>query len=309
MKFILGSGLIGHIAKDIYPEYEFIPFGRSRFYSYFPPLGENYIVANSKIEEYISKFSNILPTTRFFKRGFSIAGEITYADWASDLYIAKLYGNQPIAKKLLAKSVFGIYSGITPTTLFMELSRKYIKDTLSDLNKYGDLNSIDLNNHLIHTSTGTFEYDDIISTIPLDVLLQYTGAKHTLKSRTGYLYMVETSSLDFEGADELLVCDEHFDFYSCTNLDGNEYIFRSFSELNHDYLGAFMKEFKMVNSTKIDGYIPVEKPPDLSWLIDQNILPVGSLARWDDFYDVSTSILTLLNFGRTAKRNMQIDLS
>ena len=76
MNAILGSGLIGMLARDILGDgWTLIPVGRSRFYSFQPALADNYIAIDETINEYMKRFT-FLPLIH--KTAFSLGGELTY---------------------------------------------------------------------------------------------------------------------------------------------------------------------------------------------------------------------------------------
>lgn len=295
-KFILGSGIIGRIAKYFYPEYELIPIGRSRYYSFTPPLGENYLVAHESCDDLILDLyhsKSIIP----YKRAFSISGHLTFnGSLVAGAYISKVYGDDALKSMLLRDSVMHVYGNVLITDLYDRL-----KPNLNNLDKYGNLNSVDIDNRTINTDKGTFEYEHIISTIPLDMLNDFIGVEKDLESRTAWIYLVATDQLDFEGANEVFVVEKEFDFYHVVNVSNSVYMFKCLREIltPDNYFGAFTNnKLQVLNKTKIDKYIPLGKP-GLTYLEDADILPVGSMARWDDFCDVSTSVNILRRITRS----------
>lgn len=297
--FILGSGLIARIAKDIFPNYRFIPFGKSRFYNFRVPLAENYIIANNNVCEYIKKYKNIndiLPPVIEYKRPFSLAGDLHYnSTLALGPYLKKVYGDVDfIASQILNKTSFNVYSDITPSLLYMKLGEEQNKFIFEDLNKYSEINIIDPDAHTISTKSGIYEYDQIISTIPLNVLYKYLNLHTELESRKSYITLIQTGMFNFESADELLVADD-FPIYHIIKIFNNTYMIKSLTEMTEVTLQSIIPDCKIISNTEVPEYIPLDAP-SLKWLDDCCIKPVGSLARWDDFYDVSTSINALVNF-------------
>lgn len=294
MKFILGSGLIGRIARDLHPNHKFIPFGKSRFYNFNPPLAENYIISHEKVSPYLKKFRpyDIALSTKEFKRPFSLGGNLLYtSNFTSTPYLNKVY-NQigEVQKILISNTVLKVYSDITPLDVYNELCSTQDVVLKEDLLKYGKLNNININDHTISTTTGTYEYESIISTIPLDSLFKLSNIDRSLESRPAWIYLIQTRALDFEGANEVLVVEDYIDFFDVVKINENTYIFKSLNEIKdpNKYFSAFINgDFVVRNSTYIQSYIPLGKP-EKSGLDD--ILLVGSLANWDDFCDVSTSI-------------------
>jgi len=297
-KFILGSGLVARIAKDLFPSYNFIPFGKSRFYNYDIPIGENYISVNNNISEYVKKFKRydeVLPLLYEYKRPFSFNGDLYYNSLVLEQYLNKVYGDcDYIASKILSKTLFPVCLNITPGIIYNKLGIEQNSSIIEDLNKYSELLKIDQEEHLIHTKTGIFEYESIISTIPLDALYKYLGLVCDLEAKKSFIYLIKTGMFDFESANELLVSDKETPIYNITKVNSNIYIIKSLSELSLMYLQSLILDIEVLNSTQVPNYIPINRP-NLKWLGD-DIKPVGSLARWDDFYDISTCINALINF-------------
>lgn len=301
-KIILGSGLVGRIAKDILPDRRFIPFGRSQFYGWDYPLAEDHISVHDSADEYIKRYRSsieIVLRTREFKRPFSVAGQLIYSANIPNLtiipYLMKTYGEATdLKQKLVSNTMFPIYEGITCNAIYKKLDDSLKETILTDSAEFGKLESIDHKNHIIKTDKKSFEYDSIISTIPLDSLLSYLGfANDMCEHRSVYIYLIQTSALDFEGADQLLVVENDIDFYNVSEVGMNMYMFKSFRELNEEFLKMFIPKFNIISKTKVDKYVPLGSV-DLRMMEDYNIDLVGSLARWDDFYDIGASIHHLM---------------
>lgn len=300
-KIILGSGLIGRIAKDILPDYRMIPFGRSQFYGWDYPLAEDYISVHDSADEYVRRYKpdiDIILRTKEYKRPFSVAGQLIYSANIPNLtsvpYLTKVYGDaSDLKQKLVSNTIFQVYEEITCNMIYKKLDESLKLSILNDLNEFGKLEEIDYKNHIIKTSKTTFEYESIISTIPLDLLLYYMKENVDLKYRSIFAYLIQTNTLDFEGADQVFVVEDDIDFYSVTEVGFNMFLFKSFIELNEPFLKMVLQKFNIINKVKIDKYIPVNNI-DIKPIEAHNINLVGSLARWDDFYDVGASIHHLM---------------
>lgn len=295
-KFILGSGLVGLIAKEILGnDWEIIPQGRSRYYSFEPALSDNHIVATEAVKQIINAGQGI----REYKKAFSLGGHLLWEphDWALDMYSNKLYGESNGIFKKIFNSKVEIF-GLKCNELYKILMNKHIQDIKKANAKYGQIKEI--SNEHIHTTTGKFPYQRVLSTIPLDVLFKFLKIENDLKSRDVWVYRIETDQLDFEGADEVLVLDQVFDFYKSVMLSKNEYQFFCLNEIKTplEYFGAFTNNrltFNPRHSTKIPGAIPMGGgPPDLSELKKYNIECMGSNALWDDMVDISACIIRIL---------------
>lgn len=295
-KFILGSGLVGIIAKEILGnDWEIIPQGRSRYYSFDPALADNYIVSTDSVRQIINIGSEIKP----FRRAFSLGGSLLWDshDWILEMYSQKLYGqSNSIFKKVFRTSIETF--GLKGNDLYKILMNKHIQEIKKSNAKYGQV--IEIRDGHIITTTGKFPYTKILSTIPLDALCKFLKVQMELKARDIWVYKIETDQLDFEGANEVLVLDQIFDFYKCIKLSQFEYQFFCLNEVKTplEYFGAFTNNrlnFHSLDATRVASAIPMtDMPPDLAWLKDYNIECMGSNALWDDMVDISTCILRIL---------------
>ncbi len=297
MNFIIGSGLVGLIAKEILGDgWQIIPQGRSRYYSFDPALSDNYIRATDSIKEIIALNGNLST----FTRAFSFGGVLSWHphQWLLDAYATKVYGEpHPILRQVF-KQEFQVFD-LRGNDLYKILMNRHINRIKESNVKYGEV--VGIQNGEITTTTGKFAYDRILSTIPLDVLLSCMKKEHDLKARDVWIYRVQTDQLDLEGANEVLVLDPAFDFFKCVLLDKNDYQFFCLNEIvtPMDYFGAFTNGRLKVSSlgrTKVSNAIPLSvNPPDLSWLEkDHRIQCIGSNAQWDDMVDINTCILRIL---------------
>ena len=298
---ILGSGLIGKIAKDIFPDYRFVPFGKSRFYGWNCPLAEDYISVHESAHEYVDRFKSdfrlIGLETREYKRPFSVSGQLIYSsnipNLTSNPYLLKVYGQSPeLLQKLVSNTMFGVYNDVTPSFIFNKLN--FDEEISADFGEFGKLVHVDLENHILRTEKRTIEYKHIISTIPLDALTKFSGVDGELESRDVFFYLIRTNSLDLEGADQVLVVENDIDFYSVSELGPSGlYLFKSFRELSDGYLKMFLSKYEVVQKTVVKNYIPIGDV-DKSIFESNDVDLVGSLARWDDFFDVGACINKLM---------------
>jgi len=287
---ILGLGLIGRIACNLHPDWVVAPFGGSRFYTFDPPLAENHIVVSDKISDYLGSLGYNLDVD-FYKKSYSICGELLNEPQKSIIeeYVEKVYNtDSDLMALLLERNISSYYKNIKAN----ELYKNFISRGFN--NKVIEIKSIDSNNRLINTSGGVIEYNKIISTIPLNVLSKLLNLENDFKAKDVYIYDITTPSLDFEGANEVLVVDKHIDFYRTQKISDARYIFYSFQRLNSEYFGAFMNQFAILGETVVEEYVPIGDIPKLDDLEKVGIECVGSMARWDDFCDISTSIAKLL---------------
>jgi hypothetical protein len=297
MKFILGSGLVGVIAKEILGDgWEIIPQGHSRYYSFDPALADNYIRVTDSIREIITTGMEL----RTLSRAFSFGGSLVWQPhgWLLDAYASKVYGEpHPILNKIFRQEIQVF--GLRCNDLYKILMNRHISTIKESNVKYGEV--VEITQDSIITTTGRFPYERILSTIPLDVLLKALKKPNDLKARDVWMYQVQTDALDFEGADEVLVLDEAFDFYKCYKLGKLDYQFFCLKEIRTpvEYFGAFTGgrlKVSPVARTKVANAIPQSvNPPDLSLLeTEHRIQCIGSNAQWDDMIDINTCILRIL---------------
>ena len=296
-KFILGSGVVGLMARSILgPSWSLIPFGRSRFYSYKPALASDHLVHHNDLDEImLPMILNVKPV--FLQRAYSFGGELIFSDesFAKLGYIDKVFGadQHPAVKQLIRSSSIVYQTSVT--SIYESLLTQYRTEISKAIDEWGVLNSIA--DHTLKMENGTFEYDQIISTIPLDALCGYIGTQKTLPARDVWFYNIETSSLNFEGAAEVMVCDGPFDFFKVDRINRVSYVFHCLKDLGNPlaYLGAFTNNnLRIVNETSMPRAIPVGAPPHEAEFKAKGISLVGAHAQWDTFMDVSSSIRRIL---------------
>lgn len=300
MNYILGSGIIGCLAKQILPgDWTIIPFGRSRYYSYEIPLSDDFIIYDEKIDQFISKYAT---TKLMYKRPFSFKGQLIYNDpMIANLYIDKLYGNErnPLAVNL-CKTTFMSYD-LSIGKLYKTLQNQYT-DLAANNAKFDHATlTIDTNNRVIKTKSGDFPYEKVISTIPLDKLCGRCNINLKLVSKPVIYYHIITKRVDLEGATQALVADKDFMFFKVQKVANDHYIFMTTEAIDKPllYFGAFIGyDLDILEVTRIDDVIPIGIPPDLSIFESNGITCVGSNAQHDDFMDVGSCIKKLLTWSK-----------
>jgi len=300
VNFILGSGITGLLAKMILGDnWQLIPFGRSRFYSFYPPTTDNFIVYHDSIDSIIREFTAI-PQSELLFRATSIGGQLLFADasFAKDAYISKLFGTNPHpAAGALLRHELNVYKFVTATEVYSTLQTRYKVEVEKARQQYGVVNKISHQDRTIQTSTGTYEYNKIVSTIPLDALLGFMNEPHNLQAINVWYYHVTTPALNFEGARQVFVADAAFDFFKVDRVAGDQYVFHCKCDLGNPmaYLGAFMNNrLSIENATNMQKAFPVGAPPKLEDIEKVGIYPVGQHGQWDYFMDVSSSMKRLL---------------
>lgn len=295
MNYIIGSGLIGLMAKDILGDsWDIIPHGTSRYYSWAVPLADDFVPVSAKNDYKVL----LTPNTKIIKRAFSLGGQLIFAPlrWVSDIYTNKVFGNPlPVFNRVVEMEQ--MVSVKSCRDIYKNLLGKYMDVLTQRSEQYGVVSSIA--NGEIKTTTTTLQYDNIISTIPLDALLKCLGETMGLESKDAWIYHVRTSRLDFEGASQVLVADNEFDFYKVNKIGPSEYIFFCLKEIvtPTQYFGAFTgNHAEVIGQSYCKSFIPIaDSPPNLSWLNDKyKIQCVGSHAQWDALADVGSCFARLL---------------
>jgi hypothetical protein len=295
--YIIGSGIIGLLAKKLFPDWEIIAQKRSRFYSFNPALADNFIVYSKDIEEKLKNIG-INGSISEYKSPFSITGQLMYQEneFLVVPYLTKVYGDNynPVAKELI-KTLMHIYS-IPVSKLYYDLQNEIIKS-----DKKVDplvVSKIDMENRRIYVKSSNsgnrvLDYDNIICTCPLDAINKWVDVDQGLESKDICYYHIQTKGVDLEGAHQAYVVDESIEFFKVNRIKGDEWLFWSFDRIDnpHNYFGLYLGfTLNIIDSFRIEGAIPIGPPPDLKHLEKNGIFCVGSNAQWDDMMDISSCI-------------------
>jgi hypothetical protein len=302
MNLIFGSGLIGYLAKKILgPNWKFVPFRPSRYYTFDIPLADNYICCDEYVDEFMEPILAKGVGKVILKRPFSCGGQLMYQAHpiSLDPYLFKVYGDKvPTLARDLIRTTFMIYP-ITAKELHDALQRKYIGEINEAIKSSGEVVSIDFNNHEVKFKQGNVVvYDNVISTIPLDALYKLAGFSiEGLKAKMVCYYRIFTEKVDLEGAEQALVSDLDIDFFKVCRISKNDYVFWTLNVVDNPfaYFGLFLGyDLDIQDARRIDGVIPIDDPPNLGYLENMNVYCVGSNAQWDDFMDIASCIKRLL---------------
>jgi len=299
---ILGSGLIGLLAKEIFEDAVIIPFGKSRFFYFAPPLADDFIIRSEKIDPFMGPclrqfFGHLAAAPLIMKRVISLGGQLATDSIAIKQYISKVYEDAPAYAHDLLKTEFATYP-MTCHNLYRKLLAKYINALRAEVEVRGIPLKIDPG--IVHCDLGTVEYDQIISTIPLDVLLELTGVFQSLSAHDEHCFHITTDALDFEGASQVLVADNPIGFHKVDKVGIYDYIFHNLGSIETPlpYFDAFIapNRYRIAGETKMPKAIPKSPhAPRIPELKDKfKIDLVGSCAQWDDFMDISSCVWRLL---------------
>lgn len=297
MKFILGSGLVGLLGRDILgDDWTLIPIGRSRFYSFTPPLADNFVITNEIIDEYMSAHS-VMP--KLYRIAFSYGGQILFQPTiALSNYLSKVYGDDvPPHAEIYIKDNMEFFADGNCTLLYEKLHKKYKEEIAKNNNKYGNI--LKIVDHSIHTSGGIFDYDEITATVPLDILFRYMGVEWDLPAKNEHYYHIRTDCLDFEGATHILVVDPEIEFHKVTMLDPRNFIFHSCKPIEHpgQYFMQHMKRFDLIAETSVANAICCGPIPPTGMTDDVDIVRAGS-AVWDDCLGIGAVIMRFIKMGK-----------
>ena len=295
-KFVLGSGINGLIARHVLgPSYKIIPFKKSRYYSFNIPTADAEIKRTDETTKLLDDLAiNAIPL--YFPVAVSLGGELLFNKkaWIGPV-IDKIYGDNPhpLASHLLCNEGSAF------------IAAKFLHDLLLD--KYSDeikrnINTVvsSIKDHYIVINDKPTQYDSIISTIPLNALMNICGMQADLESSDYYLFLINTNFFNLEGAQRVFIGDKQIPFWKVNMIgDGLYQFFSNESVPFAEELFSRMTKnrYKIIAETSIKEAFPLGAPPAgiLSRLEEDGITCIGSNARWDYFYDIATSIRKLFS--------------
>lgn len=317
MNYIFGSGLIGLLAKIILgPSWKIVPFYRSRFFSFNPALDDNFIISDDELEPFFKDLLKLVKINQFiYRRSWSVAGQLhsSYDQFLCADWLTKVFGNQvpPQCKPYLSDRMNLTIYEIRANELYNSLVNSMI-DELKEASGLGQVTEI--GDHYFVRNGIKEEFDNLVSTIPLNALLSLSNSKNDqLPSKDLHYLHIHTEHLDFEGANQTLVVDDIFPFFKVTNVAPNRYLFYFNQEIQDPgiYLMNIIKSFEILDGTAIREAIPLGQMPDLKNLEEVGIYCVGSYAQWDWCMDIGSCILRLLRYaarGHKPKQNKELQL-
>jgi hypothetical protein len=299
MKYILGSGIIGLLAKQILgPEWTIIPFYKSRFFSFNPALDDNYIIRDDDIDPFFQEHyrSNVL----LYKRAYSIGGQLIgdYNKQYTDAWLDKFIPNKPNQSLAYMNDRLNMFIyDLRINEIYSSLQKQYA----GEIQEQAEIGSpVRITDHKLIFRGRTIDYDQIVSTIPLDALYKLTGNQSNLISKPVHYLHVETEDLDLENNNQVLVVDNYIDFYKVTNIAKNKYLFYCHRDIQNPgmYLMNFIKRFDIIDGTVIEDAICCGSTPDMQGLESNDIFCVGSYAQWDWCMDVGSCVKRLLRLAK-----------
>ena len=299
---IFGSGIIGLIAKRILSgNWTVVPFGKSRFYSFNPALADNFIVRDADIDQCVRDVVGSQVPVFFYKRCFSAAGQLTKEFDAAicTAWLSKIFGNNipsqslPYLEKRMTSSIYGVRTNVLYNALMADYKAMLVADAAK-----GPVTEIG-KNYFIRGGVRT-EFDAAISTIPLPALCDLIGAQHNLATKPEYYVVVKSDAIDLEGCNQAFVVDGNLSFYRVTNISKGVYTFYFITDEPNPgaYLLPIIGAADVVDGTSIADAIPIGNIPDLTWLSEYGIYPIGSYAQHDWCADVGSNILKLVRYAQ-----------
>ena len=306
MKVIFGSGIVGLLARKILgPTWKIIPFYRSRFFSFNPALDDNFIIHDKQLEPFITDlYGKSLPLF-VYKRGWSVGGHIVpeYDKNLCQDWLAKMFGPDipPQSEIYHANRMNLFVYDLRVNGLYQALVNEYLEELKAESAK-GEVTFIGPH-HFIRNGQRE-DFDNAVSTIPLDALCRLMNITVNLPSKTIHYLHVETESLNFEGFNQLLVADNIFSFFKATNVAKNRYLIYCHEEIPNPgiYFMGFLPKFDIIDGTSLEHALPMGPIPKLNNLETAGIYCVGSYAQHDWCMDVGSCALRLLKYaGRDYK--------
>jgi len=309
MNIIFGSGLVGLLAKAIFPSWKIIPFYRSRFFSYNPALDDNWIVKDARLDSFVKDLMVMPPAIYPYIKAYSVGGDLVrehHKDLCED-WLYKVFGvNYPNhAEKYLSTRMTQFVYDLRLNQLYQSLTNKYIDEIKEEASK-GSVESI--GNHYFVRNGKRVDFDNAISTIPLDALQKLMGVNSKLESKPVHYLHIKTDDLDFEGANQVFVADKLYGFHKVTNIAPGRYMIHCHEDIPQPgaYFMAFMKNFDIIDGTSVNGVIPIGNLPNLDNAVDNGIFCVGSYAEWDWCADIGTCIIRLLGHSQRQLRSKPV---
>lgn len=294
--YIFGSGLIGLIAKTLLPDWELVPFKRSRFFSYEVPLCDNFVSVDDEIDHVIARVGYDPKRTNLYSRAYSVAGQIISQHSADHCaaWLHKVYGdNSPghayvyWSKRLTTQ----IYDGVKSNSLYAKLVSENWKDLVNN-HKLGQVTTI--GDHFFVRDGKTHEFDHVINTVPLNVIYELAGIKKRCQMRTAHMAHVVSKGLNFEGHNQLLVADSALSFYKVINIAPDRYVFYGTQEMGLNTYLTSIPGSQILDGTSVADSIPCGDIPNITDVTDLGIKCVGCFAQHDACSDTGSSILRLV---------------
>lgn len=297
---IFGSGIVGLLAKRFLGgDWTVVPFSRSRFYSFNPPLGDNFVTRDDEIDQPIREVTGDA-TPFFYRRCYSVGGQLVkdHDQALAERWVNKVYGADNVpghaVPYLMKRMVMPIYA-VRVNVLYQHLQNEYLSELKEEAAKGLPT---EIGDHYFVRGGVKTEFDNAVTTIPLPVLLKLMGKEGRLPARDEHFVLVKSSKIDLEGCNQSMVVDNILDFHKVTALTPNTFMFSFTSEIPHPgaYLMPIIGSADILDGTKVANAIPAGPLPDLTFLEQAGMFSVGSYAQWDSCADVGSNLLRLIRY-------------
>jgi hypothetical protein len=295
---ILGSGIVGLLAKEAFADAEIIPFGRSRFYFFRPALSDDFIACGDKIDDFVRAHLRPEGVPLLMKRLFSVGGALVADGGVKEQYLGKVYGQFPNFALELLRTEFFTYPIRLRSAYHMLLQRH--SAAIGAGLKLGPVRAIRPGS--VVCEGGSVTYDLAVSTIPLGLLQSlvdqdYRVGYPSLRAHDETFYHIKAGSVNLEGADQVLVADPHISFHRVDRLGADEYLFHAIGPIEDplQFFRLFMPGCCLAASTSLRAAVPCAPiAPDLQGLMASlRLACVGASAQWDPFMDAASVIVRL----------------
>lgn len=291
MNLILGSGIIGSAAKILLgDEWQLMPMKRSRFFTYEVPYADDFIAVSDETTDFIKSFG-CPQHMEMIKRPFSYGGELFYdSSLALEEYLIKVYGlDHPTVFKHLIKTSVMVYP--VSAKMIHDRCQTLIRPAIDQGVATFGKNIKSISKHHIVTDNGEWDFDKLVSTIPLNAMCRYMGVDIELVAKDVYYYHIRTDSVNLEGARQAMVADRELLFFKVNQIGKSDYQFWTTELVDNplSYFGGIIGyNFEIVEVMRIEEALPVGDIPDLGFLKEYGIKMVGSNAEWNDLIDIGT---------------------
>jgi hypothetical protein len=217
--------------------------------------------------------------------------------------MAKLFGQQvpPQTEPYMLNRMSLFVYDIRINQLYERLQTTYIEELKKEVQK-GEVTEI--GDHYFIQGGIRHDFENAVSTIPLDALLRLMNQEPKLQSKTVHYLHIQTEDLDFEGMNQVFVVDQLFSFYKATNVAPGRFMIYCHEEMPNPgvYLMSFIQKFDILDGTSIEGAIPMGQIPKVDILDQNGIFCVGSSAQWDWCMDVGSCILRMIRYSQRGNK-------
>lgn len=300
---IFGSGIVGLLAKALLgPSWKLVPFYRSRFFTFNPALDDNFIIRDEQTDDFIKDVTGAIAVqVLLYRRAWSVGGQLV-PSWDKGLcrdWSTKIFGSQvpPQTEVYLANRMNLFVYDLRVNQLYQRLMEQNLAELQTESAK-GLVTEI--GDHYFIRGGIREDFDNAVSTIPLDGLNKLMNVQMELPSKDLHYYHIQTDNLDFEGNNQVFVVDSMFGFYRASNIAPKRYLIYCHEEIQNPgiYFMPIMQSFEILDGTSVKHGLTMGPVPKIDWHESKGIYCVGSYAQWDWCMDVGSCILRLQRYAQ-----------